>query len=236
MPHGIDQDFLDLPLRALADAALARCQELGVEHADVRVARNRGQLLRLRDGRPEGSSDGEDAGMAVRVVHDGSWGFAASVDLTVDEVVRLADQAVEMARLSRPLSTERIVLAPSRCTPTRPTSRRTRSTPTSVPEAEKAALLAQWSRRLLAAPGVDHVDASVYAVKENTFYADVAGTSTTQQRVRIEPGGHPRRHRSRHRGLRHDAHDRSPGRAWLGVPRRLPLGRGQRLGLGVRAR
>ena len=185
--HGIDKEFLDLPLQALADAALARCQELGVEHADVRVARTRSQLLRLRDGRPEGSSDGEDAGFAVRVVHDGSWGFAASVDLAVDEVVRAAGQAVAMARLSRPLSTERVELAsePVHAHGTYVSSYEI--DPTDVPEADKAALLARWSRQLLAADGVDHVDAGVFAVKENTFYADLAGTSTTQQRVRIQP-------------------------------------------------
>ena len=33
----IDQSFLDLPLHALADAALSRARELGVSHADLRV-------------------------------------------------------------------------------------------------------------------------------------------------------------------------------------------------------
>ncbi|MBV9652222.1 MAG: TldD/PmbA family protein, partial [Pseudonocardiales bacterium] len=46
----IDPDFLALPLRSLADAALERARELGAEHADVRVERITGQLLRLRDG------------------------------------------------------------------------------------------------------------------------------------------------------------------------------------------
>ena len=186
MSHRIDQEFTDLPLRQLAEAALARCTDLGVEHADVRVERGRGQNLRLRDGRPEGSSDGEDTGFAVRVVHEGSWGFAASVDLDVDEAVRVAGQAVAMARLSRPLSTERVELAPEPVYPGATYVSSYEVDPTTVSEADKAALLAQWSRQLLAADGVDHVDASVYAVKENSFYADTAGTSTTQQRVRIE--------------------------------------------------
>ena len=32
-----------------------------------------------------------------------------------------------------------------------------------------------------------HVDASLLTVQENKFYADTAGTSTTQQRVRLHP-------------------------------------------------
>ncbi|WP_457809588.1 hypothetical protein, partial [Clavibacter michiganensis] len=59
--------------------------------------------------------------------------------------------------------------------------------PFSVPDADKAALLADWSARLLAADGVDHVDASLLTVHENKFYADTAGTVTTQQRVRLHP-------------------------------------------------
>jgi TldD protein len=185
--HEIDSEFLDLPLRQLSDAALARCVELGVEHADVRIERIRSQHLRLRNGRPEGSSDSEDTGFAVRVVHDGSWGFAASVDLDVPEAVRVAEQAVAMARLSRPLSTERVELAPEPVYPGATYVSSYEIDPTTVPDADKAALLAEWSRDLLAAAGVDHVDAGVYAVKENTHYADTAGTSATQQRVRIQP-------------------------------------------------
>jgi len=185
--HAIDSEFGDLGLQKLSDAALARCVQLGVEHADVRVERTRSQHLRLRDGRPEGSSDGEDTAFAVRVVHDGTWGFAASVDLNTDEAVRVAEQAVAMARLSRPLSTERVELAPEPVYAGASYVSSYEVDPTAVPEAEKAALLAQWSRDLLAANGVDHVDAGVHAVKENSYYADTAGTSTIQQRVRIHP-------------------------------------------------
>lgn len=56
-----------------------------------------------------------------------------------------------------------------------------------MPDEEKAGLLADWSARLLAADGVNHVDASLLTVHENKFYADTAGTVTTQQRVRLHP-------------------------------------------------
>ena len=58
--------------------------------------------------------------------------------------------------------------------------------PFAVPLGEKVALLADRSRRLLAT-GVDHVEAGLAVVRENKFYADLAGTSTLQQRVRTAP-------------------------------------------------
>jgi TldD protein len=185
--HGVDPEFLALPLRSLADAALSRCRALGCEHADVRVVRVRTQVLRLRDGRPESSMDSEDLGLSVRVVHSGSWGFAAGVDLTSDEAARLAGQAVAMARLSAPMSTERVELAAEPVYSDVTFVSSYQVDPCTVAESDKAAVLADWSSRLLAAGVVDHVDASVFVVHECTFYADLAGTTTTQQRVRLEP-------------------------------------------------
>jgi len=59
--------------------------------------------------------------------------------------------------------------------------------PFEVPTRDKVALLTDWSQRLLASDGVDHVQTSVAQVRECKFYADLAGTSTIQQRVRIAP-------------------------------------------------
>jgi TldD protein len=59
--------------------------------------------------------------------------------------------------------------------------------PFTVPLGEKVTLLSEWSSRLLAADGVEHTDVTFRAAKETKFYADSAGTSTTQQRVRMHP-------------------------------------------------
>lgn len=192
VPHSIDAAFTALPLRALADAALARARALGAEHADFRLERIRSASWRLRDAKPSGGSDTTDLGYAVRVVHGGSWGFASGVDLTMDAAAKVASQAVAMAKLSAQVikaagSDERVELADEPVHADRTWISAYDVNPFEVPDAEKAALLADWSSRLLAADGVAHVDASLLAVHENKFYADTAGTSTTQQRVRIHP-------------------------------------------------
>src|SRR4051794_4883872 len=96
VPHSIDESFSALPSRALADAALARARALGATHADFRLERVRSAAWRLRDGKPAGTSDTTDLGFAVRVVHNGAWGFASGVDLTMDGAARVAGQAVAM--------------------------------------------------------------------------------------------------------------------------------------------
>ena len=84
MRRSIDSEFLTLPLQQLADAALDRARALGVEHADVRVERIRTAGLRLHDARLETSYDEDQRGLCVRVVHDGTWGFAGGAVLTAD--------------------------------------------------------------------------------------------------------------------------------------------------------
>ena len=185
MPAEIDAAFTDLPLRTLADAALSRARELGAEHADLRVERIRDQSLRLRDARLDGSSDHEDVGFAVRVVHDGSWGFASDVVLSPETAVRVAEQAVEVAKLSRPLSTQRVELADEPAHGDVTWVSCYEVDPFSVSDQDKVAVLAEWSAGLLAHDVVAHAEASAHAVLENKFYADLAGTTTTQQRVRV---------------------------------------------------
>ncbi|MBQ0986718.1 TldD/PmbA family protein [Streptomyces sp. F63] len=192
MPHEVDESFLALPLRALADAALARARTLGAAHADFRLERVRSAAWRLRDARPAGSSDTTDLGYAVRVVHGGAWGFASGVDLTTDAAARVAGQAVEMAKLSARViaaagSDERVELAIEPVYADRTWVSSYETDPFTVPDAEKTGLLAEWSSRLLAASSVAHADASLLTVHENKFYADTAGTTTTQQRIRLHP-------------------------------------------------
>src|SRR5215468_320316 len=183
----LDPSFLALPMRELADAALGRARELGVTHADFRLERIRVGWLQLRDGKLDSTSDSEDLGLAVRVIHEGAWGFAADIARTPEAARRLAEQAVATAKISRVLSDDPVLLAAEPTYPDATWVSSYETDPFEVPESERVARLSELSERLLAADGVDHVDASLMHVLENKFYADTAGTSTTQQRVRINP-------------------------------------------------
>ncbi|WP_415840300.1 PmbA/TldA family metallopeptidase, partial [Nocardiopsis gilva] len=108
----IDPDFLALPLRGLADAALQRARDLGADHADFRLERVRERRLSLSDGAVETAADSDTLGFAVRVIHNGVWGFAAGTDLTPDAATAVAARAIEVAKVAADVTTERIELAP----------------------------------------------------------------------------------------------------------------------------
>jgi len=183
----IDPSFLALPARGLAAAALERAQQLGAQHADFRLERIRVGRVSLRDGHLDSSSDSEDVGLSVRVVHDGAWGFASGITRSAAGAAALAEQAVATAKVSRVLSEDPVELAPEPVYQDVTWVSSYELDPFAVPEADRVGRLTELSERLLAADGVDHVDASVMQVLENKFYADTAGTMTTQQRVRIHP-------------------------------------------------
>ncbi|TCC29366.1 TldD/PmbA family protein [Kribbella sindirgiensis] len=183
----IDASFLALPRQELAAAALQRARDLGATFAEFRLERIRSESISLRDSVLESAKDDEDLGLAVRVIHDGTWGFAAGVALTTDEAVGLAEQAVNMAQVSRPINAETIELADEPTYDDVTWISSYEIDPFSVPRAEKVALLTDYSDRLLKADGVAHVSVHVATIHECKYYANTAGTSYTQQRVRIGP-------------------------------------------------
>ncbi|NMN98748.1 metallopeptidase TldD-related protein [Antrihabitans stalactiti] len=185
--HQVDAEFLALPLRQLADAALSAARAAGASHADCRVHRLLTQSIRLRDGTVQAVADSATLGLAVRVVVDGTWGFASNAELSPEVAAATARQAVAVATTLRPLNRDRVELAAEPVYADATWVSPYEIDPFGVPTAEKVELLTDYSARLAASDGVDHTSASLLQVKEQTFYADSAGTTVTQQRVRLHP-------------------------------------------------
>ncbi|WP_323792397.1 TldD/PmbA family protein [Nocardioides sp.] len=185
---GLDPTFVDLPFRRLGDAALSRARALGVSHADFRFERVRYQSLSVRDGVLQNASDTEDLGFSVRVIHRGAWGFASGVLLTPEEAVRVAETAVAVAEVAATMTSTPVQIADEPIYPDATWVSSYEINPLEVSVSEKSALLVDWTERLRRGTAVDHARAYCEQVQENKYYADLAGTSTTQQRVRLMPG------------------------------------------------
>ena len=187
------ESFLALPLRALADAALARARALGAEHADFRFERVRSASWRLRDASPPGRRTPPTSATRCGSCTAAPGASRPGVDLTMDAAARVAAQAVAMAKLSAQViaaaGLRRAGRAGRRAGARRrgPGSRRTRSTRSTCRTRRRRRCSPTGARGCWRRTGVDHVDASLLTVQENKFYADTAGTVTTQQRVRLHP-------------------------------------------------
>ncbi len=183
MEGPVDGDLL----ARVTDAVLDSAHAAGVSHAAVRVERVRTQVVVLRDGRLETAIDDTEVGTGVQLVHDGSFGFAGSVAIGAEPAAQLVGEAVEAARVTKPARGRPVVLADEPSHGHVEWTSPFRRDPVDVPIADKAGVLADWSRRLMAAPGIDHVTAYVMAVREDKYLADLSGTVALQRRVRIHP-------------------------------------------------
>ena len=125
--------------------------------------------------------------MGVRVVVDGAVGFAATVDVRPEEAANLVRRAMEMARVTSRAGGGQVELAPEPSHGEVTWSSAFEIDPSTVPLADKVALLAEWS----GASG-DHAAVartrrpSLLAVSEQTYLADLNGTRATQHRVRLQ--------------------------------------------------
>jgi TldD protein len=97
----------DLLSRAL-DAATAG----GATYADVRAVDQRSESMSVRGPTVESLDRSESAGIGVRVLVDGAWGFASSATLTNEEATRIATLALEVGRASATATSTRIELVP----------------------------------------------------------------------------------------------------------------------------
>jgi TldD protein len=170
----------------LADAALAAAKTAGASYADIRINRYRVQFIFTRDRRVQNIVNAEDHGFGVRVIVDGTWGFASSSVVTKDEIARVVRQAATIARANRRINTEPVRLAPVEA------YRTTWNTPVvknpfDIPLQPKLDLLLQIHEEALKVPGASFVSAFMQFVNEHKYFASSEGSHIEQSLIRSYP-------------------------------------------------
>lgn len=97
----------DTALNAL-DAAVRN----GISYADVRLIETEDRNVSTKNGKIGQASSSVSRGLGIRVLDHGSWGFAATDDLSAGGIEAVAALAVEIARASALAKTHDVTLAP----------------------------------------------------------------------------------------------------------------------------
>jgi TldD protein len=173
-------------LRDLADAALSGARRAGASYADIRINRYRNQFIFTRDRRVQNIVNTEDYGFGVRVIVDGTWGFASSSNVTKEEIARVAGQAVTIAKANKAINVEPVRLAPVE------SYEGTWNTPVVKNPFEmslqpKLDLLLQIHEEALKVPGATFVSAFMQFVNEHKYFASTEGSHIEQSLVRSYP-------------------------------------------------
>src|SRR5215211_6650704 len=172
--------------RNLADVALATAKKLGASYADMRVCRYLHENIDAREERVESVSNSVDSGFGVRVLVDGTWGFASSSHRVAREQVEATTRlAVEIARANGMIQKQRVEIEklPGYDDDwTMPMKR----DPFDVPIEEKVKLLLAVNAAAEKA-GANFCRSSLTFVREEKFFASSYGSLLRQVRVRTFP-------------------------------------------------
>ena len=164
----------DVVSRSLDLAALR-----GTEYADVRVVRTDQERYLVRNGAVETISGEQSMGFGVRVLVDGSWGFASSNVLSGPEADRVTDLAVRIARASALSSDARVGLGPpvsSRGTYTTPMD----VDPFTVAPERKLQVLMDADEAMSKVKGTSARQGNLVFIKERKTFANSQGAYVEQ--------------------------------------------------------
>lgn len=159
----------------LAELALKGVAASGAEYGDIRLLRSTSQTIQGEDRRIASIRDIHDTGFGVRVLYHGGWGFAASSILSLEEVPRVAELAVEIARGSASLASEKVRLVDEPVHRDRVVTPY-RIDPFSVPLEKKTTLLRDVMEYVQRQPEVVRSSASLWARRDEKLFVSTEGT------------------------------------------------------------
>jgi TldD protein len=172
-------------MRDIADSLLDAAHAAGAQYADCRVVERTTQSVTIKNGRVNDVSQVEDAGVGVRVMVDGAWGFAGTQRADGPGLEAAARLAVRIARASA-----RTAIAPVRLAPA-PAVTASYATPLRIDPFTVS--LDRKIELLLAAdasmdvPGITTRQGSLGAVRHHQLFASSEG-SRIEQTI-VETGG-----------------------------------------------
>src|SRR5262245_1654072 len=177
---------LDDSKNTLADLALTTARQLGANYADIRLNRTSVESICTLYQQVHSFSREQTVGFVLRVLVKCTWGFAASSNVTGEEVRRVTRAAVDIARANSTFQRKPIRLAPAGKVVTNWKSSFEKD-PFDVPLDGKIDFLLKVNAAAMKNPGASFVNSSMVWVSEQRFLATSDGSRIDQYLIRGMP-------------------------------------------------
>ena len=178
-------ETLDVAVKKrLADVALDAARGAGASYCDVRIGRYMQQFVVTREKQVNNVVNTESTGIGVRVIANGTWGFAATRDLSKDAVAEAARTAVAIAKANSRIQTERVQLAPVKGAGEISWATPIEKNAMAVPLKDKVDLLLSVNAAALEA-GASFVNSTLFLVNEQKYFASTDGSYIDQDVHRL---------------------------------------------------
>jgi TldD protein len=180
-------DRIDPALKKrMADVALNAARSRGATYTDVRIGRYLNQFVVTREDKVQNIVNTESYGMGVRVIANGSWGFAATDKMDTDSIAKAAELAVAIAKENSRLLTEPVQLAPQKGYGEVSWKAPIEKNAFEIPMKEKVDLLLSVNDAALKG-GANYANSILFLVNEQKYFASTDGSYIDQDVHRIWP-------------------------------------------------
>src|SRR5580658_8422633 len=178
---------LNLRMKEIASWALNVATMRGASYADARIVSQRSRALTTKNGKVGSASDSESAGLSVRALADGAWGFAASEDLSRFGVEATAARAVEIARASAQVKQQDVRLALEKAVTAEWTTPHAID-PFSISNEQNIALLLNIDSELCAVAGITLAESNLNFNRDEQWFVSSEGTDIHQTKYSAGAG------------------------------------------------
>lgn len=172
--------------KQLADVALNTARSNGASYADVRIGRYLNQYVFTREARVQNIVNTESYGVGIRVIANGTWGFASTNDVSPDGIKKATTQAVAIAKANSKFQTDPVKLAPVKSHGEVTWKTPIEKNAFEVPVSEKVDLLLSANAAAMQG-GASFVNSNLFMVNEQKYFASTEGSYIDQDVHRIWP-------------------------------------------------
>jgi TldD protein len=172
--------------KTLADIALNTTKSLGATYTDVRIGRYLNQFVTTREKKVQNIANTESFGVGIRVIVNGTWGFAASNSVTPDGMKKTAERAVAIAKANSKFQKEPVKLAATPSHGVVNWKTPIKKNGFEVPVKEKVELLLNANSKAME-KGASFVNSIMFLVNEQKYFASSEGSYIDQDVHRTWP-------------------------------------------------
>ncbi|NOR20378.1 MAG: TldD/PmbA family protein [Xanthomonadales bacterium] len=170
--------------KRMADIALNAAKSKGASYADARIGRYLNQFITAQEERISNVVNTESYGVGVRVIANGTWGFAATSDMSPDSIAKTAEKAVAVALANSKFQTDPVKLAPVESYGEVSWKTPIVKNALEVPIKDKVDLLLEANNAAMT-NGANYITSVLFLVNEQKYFASTEGSYIDQDVHRL---------------------------------------------------
>lgn len=172
--------------KQLADVALNAARTSGASYADIRIGRYLNQFITTRENKVQGIANTESFGCGVRVIVNGTWGFASTNTVTPDGIAKATQQAVNVAKANSKIQKDPVKLVPVQAYGEQSYRTPIVKNAFEVAIPEKVDLLLRANAKAMQ-KGANFINNQLFLVNEQKYFASTEGSYIDQDVHRTWP-------------------------------------------------